>query len=136
MEDEDTYYYMTHATYLTYEYQLRDPDFWHESLKNKNNQQQSTIVKVEDLSTLSQQQPIEVKEEELSTPNGGFDLRVESVVLDGGELDVYVCLVDCLKHDSATTTSTINSSTGCDTDEILVCKKRKILIKICVKMNR
>ena len=105
MEDEDTYYYMTHATYLTYEYQLRDPDFWHESIKNKYNQQQ----------------PIIVKEEELSTLNDGFDLRVESVVLDREDLDVYVCLVDCLKHDSATTTSITNGATGCATDNMMVC---------------
>ena len=55
MEDEDTYYYMTHATYLTYEYHLRDPDFWHESIKNKyNQQQQPTLVKEEDLPTYTQ----------------------------------------------------------------------------------
>ena len=100
MEEEDTYYYMTHATYLTYEYQLRDPDFWHESIKNKYNQQQPTIVKEE-------------------------ELRVESVVLDREDLDVYVCLVDCLKHDSATTTSVANGATGCATDDILVCKDFK-----------
>ena len=82
MEEEDTYYYMTHATYLKYECQLRDPDFWHESIKNKYNEQQSIVV----------------KEEELSTPSNGFDLRVESVELDGEDLNVYVCLVDCLKQ--------------------------------------
>ena len=35
---------------------------------------------------------------------------VQTMVSD---LDVYVCLVDCLKHDSATTTSVTNGATGC-----------------------
>ena len=80
---------------------------------------------MEELYSSSQQQSTIVKEEELSTSNVEFDLRVESVVLDREDLDVYVCLVDCLKHDSATTTSITNDATGSATDIMLVCKNLK-----------
>ena len=89
------------------------------------NQQQPIIVKEEELSTSGQQQPTIVKDKDLSAPNDELDLRVESVVLDGEDLNVFVCLVDCLKHDSATTTSVANGATGCATDDILVCKDFK-----------
>ena len=56
-------------------------------------------------------------------------MRVESVVLDREDLDVYVCLVDCLKHDSATTTSIANGATGCAADFMLVCKDFKSLLE-------
>ena len=45
-------------------------------------------------------------------------------MLDREEIDVYVCLVDCLKHDSATTTSITNGATGSAT-VMMVCKDLK-----------
>jgi predicted RNA-binding Zn-ribbon protein involved in translation (DUF1610 family) len=69
---------------------FQDVDCWHESIKNKFNQQQSTIVKEED---------------ELSS-SGRLESKPNDILIKLKHLDVSVCLVDCRKDISSTTTIT------------------------------
>ena len=79
---------MNHPTYWTYEYMFQDVDCWHESIKNKFNQQQSTVVKEED---------------ELSS-SGRFESKPNDISIQLKHLDVSVCLVDC-RYDIPTTST-------------------------------
>ena len=87
---EDTYYFMNHHTYWTYEHMFQDVDCWHESIKNKFDQQQSTIVKEEDELSSSEQR----------------ESKPKDVLVQLEHLDVSVCLVDCRKDAPTTTTAT------------------------------
>ena len=44
----DTYYYLTHPPYLTYEDMLRDAERWDDSIKERYNQQPSSIKEEEE----------------------------------------------------------------------------------------
>ena len=57
--EADTYVLLKHKTYMTYEYTLRDPDCWDDSIKMKYNeqrQQKKTIKEEEDPSSSGYQQ--------------------------------------------------------------------------------
>ena len=112
----ETYYYMTHPPYLTYEDMLRDEDYWDESIKEKYNQQH-WLVKEED-DTQEQQQLVKIKvepiikeetlnEEDQPTSSGRYENELRSIVISLNCLNVHVSLVDC-QHNltSATTTTT------------------------------
>ena len=93
---EDTYYFMGHHTYWTYEHTFQDVGCWHESIKNKFNQdkEQSTII---------------VKEEDEFSSSGQFKFKPNfSIQLK--HFDVSVCLVDFRKNLSSTTTTTTAQS--------------------------
>ena len=51
-----TYCFMTHPSYLTYKDMLQDEEYWDDSLKQKYNQQQSSVKDADE-------QKIIVKEE-------------------------------------------------------------------------
>ena len=72
---EDTYYLMNHHTYWTYEYMFQDVDCWHESIKNKFNKQQSTVV----------------KEVDKLSSSGRLESKPNDVLIQLKHLDVSVC---------------------------------------------
>ena len=96
----DTYYFMQHPPYLTYEDMLRDEEYWDDSIKEKYSPQ-STSVKEEDEAQkpIVKQESI-VKEHQQPSSIGRFELKPRSNVLQLRMLDVGVFLVDCLNNES------------------------------------
>ena len=116
----DTYYFMKHPPYLTYEHMLRDAECWDDSIKQKYNQQpslvkeedeQQSIVKME-LEPITKEgvQPI-VNEEDQPSSSGQFDLNPRNILMQRSCLDVRVCLVDCLREETTMATTTTTTTT-------------------------
>ena len=109
----ETYCYMHHPPYLTYECLLRDKKYWDDSIKQEYKQQPSS-VKEED----NEQQVIIVKEEydkamdEENQPSssGRYEPEPRVIVIRRKSLFVYVSLVDCLKNGSYTTATTATTT--------------------------
>ena len=89
---EDTYYFMNHHTYWTYEYMFQD--CWHESIKNNFNQQ-----------------PTIVKEEDGLSTSGRVECNPNCILIQAKYFDVSVCLVDCRKDATSTTATTTTTAT-------------------------
>ena len=74
---------------------FQDVDCWHESIKNKFNQRQQSIV----------------KEEDGLSKSGQLKCKPNYILIQWKHLDVSVCVVDCCK-DASTTTTTTNHPSG------------------------
>ena len=66
---EETWYYMKGKSIWTYEYMIRDADYWHDSIKNKYNAGPSTSlnVKEEDDCENASVSNVNVKEEKVES---------------------------------------------------------------------
>ena len=62
----DTYYYMAHPPYMTYEYMLWDADCWDDSIKDKYNQQSASVKEEEEQQRMIKEkyEPITKEEDE------------------------------------------------------------------------
>ena len=78
----DTFYFMHHPPYLTYEYMLRDEECWDDSIKQKYNQQPFSIVKEEQQLMIKDEEnePL-VKEEAQPSFSGRFQSNPTNVVI-------------------------------------------------------
>ena len=77
----DTYYYIKHPPYLTYEDMLRDENYWDDSIKDKHHQQHS-LVKEED-DDQEQQSLVKIKVEPIMKEEA---LNEEDQPLSSGRL--------------------------------------------------
>ena len=135
----DTYYYMTHPPYCTYEEMLRDENYWDDSLKDKQ-QQRHLLVKEEDhyqeqksIVKRIKVEPIikeeKMNEEDQPTSSGRYADEPRSIVIPRNCLDVYVSLVDC-QHKATSTSSTTTTTTALSTnDDVALTKTCNICSK-------
>ena len=86
--EEETYYLMTHPTYLEDESTLRYPLCWDESIKNKYEQQKQQFL---------------VKGEGDSSLTSDYEQQQQRIVIKLGMFDVSVSLVDCLRKRKSVT---------------------------------
>ena len=114
----DTYYYMYHPPYSTYECMLRDAECWDDSIKKKYNQQLALVKEEEQQRKIEEEyEPITIEEykpmvsEVQPTSSERSESKQRMFVIQLDNLDVFLRLVDCLDNRSSTTTSTSSSTT-------------------------
>ena len=120
----DTYYYMAHPPYLTYEDMLRDEECWDASIKEKYNQQPAWVKEEEGQQSTKkiEIEPI-IKEEVLSeddqsSSSGRHESETRIIVIQSNSLDLYVHLVDCLTNITTTTTCEKRLTSGFSSNNI------------------
>ena len=110
----DTYYYMTHPPYPTYEDMLRDAECWDDSIKEKYNQkpalvkeedEEQRIIK-EDHKPITKEEYEPMVNEDQPTSSKPSQSIQRSFVIQLESLDVCLRLVDCIDSRSSTTTTT------------------------------
>ena len=110
----DTYYYVTHPPYLTYKDMLRDADCWSDSIKEKYNQQPSSVnnerVNKQQRMIKEEYEPIKKEENE---PIVGEDQPTSFVIQRDG-FNVYLRLVDCLETPSSIVKITATTKEICE----------------------